>query len=194
MDQAVLPTATFAKPLRRKTNEWTLREHEVVISHWPDIATIMQILPHRSVHAIRTFAGKCNLRKPVHSWTQREHSVLKKRVSEGVNSRAIAEELGLSKEQVVARMRYTKMRYPRRLPRSSGNDVMDAIMLRLHQLNMSRRDLDQLCKTGNCFFQWSPARRIDPRHVWKAVNLLEGKFRVDWSDLGDEAPPLQRLQ
>ena len=31
----------------RKQNDWTLKEHEVVVSHWPDVETIQKSLPHR---------------------------------------------------------------------------------------------------------------------------------------------------
>jgi phosphohistidine phosphatase SixA len=36
--------------IRRSTN-WTLKEHEVVVSHWPDVDAIAKQLPHRTRRA-----------------------------------------------------------------------------------------------------------------------------------------------
>lgn len=73
----------------RQKNDWTLKEHEVVVTHWPDLPTIQRILPHRSRGAIQHFAGKCNLRKRQHIWTAAQDKVLKERVRDQVPRRRL---------------------------------------------------------------------------------------------------------
>lgn len=98
----------------RRHSDWTLKEHEVVVSYWPDIAAIQSALPHRSRAAIQNFAGKCNLRRPLHIWTQPEDQLLRRRVRENVPRQAIAKEMRLTLNQVANRMAYTGIRYGRR--------------------------------------------------------------------------------
>ncbi len=57
---------------------------------------IKKRLPHRSQHAIASFASKCNLRKQIHFWTTTEDALLRKRVRENVPREQIAKELGLT--------------------------------------------------------------------------------------------------
>jgi hypothetical protein len=168
----------------RRQDAWTLREHEVVVSHWPDIEAIEKRLPYRTRIAIANFAGKCNLRKQLHQWTQPQDQLLRRRVREGVPRADIARELGLSLTQVANRMGYAKIRYARRTkaPSPTGNKIMDAIFGRAFELNLSRRDLDAICGSGGQFSRWSPARRIHNRHLWRAVDQLDGEFRVEWRE------------
>lgn len=167
----------------RRHSDWTLNEHEVVIEHWPDIEKIRRRLPHRTRRAIQYFADRCNLRTRRHVWTQREVSILKKRVREGVPRKDIAEELRLSLCQVASYMQHSGVRYDRRAPQTTGNLLMDAIFQRASQLNMSKKDLDELCRSGRAFSGWSPSRSIHNRHLWRAVKELDGRFVVEWSAL-----------
>ncbi|QOF73268.1 hypothetical protein IG197_09550 [Aminobacter sp. SR38] len=167
----------------RRHSDWTLKEHEVVVSHWPNMDEIKKRLPHRSQHAIASFASKYNLRKQIHFWTTTEDALLRKRVRENVPREQIAKELGLTLNQVSNRMQYANIRYGRRPPASTGHLVMDAIFQRAAALNMSRRDLDEMCKSGGAFAGWSPARGIHNRHLWRAVKELDGHFIVEWSVL-----------
>lgn len=83
--------------VRRAMNHWTLREHEMVVTYWPDRATIRGLLPHRSSAAIDNFAGKCNLRKAVHHWTAAEDAALRKALKNNVPRKEIERQLGLTK-------------------------------------------------------------------------------------------------
>ncbi len=169
--------------LVKRNSDWTLKEHEVVIDHWPDVTAIEARLPHRTRAAIMNFAGKCNLRKPLHIWTAAEDRLLKQRVREGVPRKAIAAELGLSVERVANRMGYAKIRYGRRAPSSTGNPLMDAIFTRAFEMNFSRADLDEACGSGGAFRRWSPVRKISKKHVSKAVELLGGRLMPVWEAL-----------
>lgn len=173
------------KPHRviKRRNDWTLKEHEVVISHWPDVDEIERKLPHRSRSAIQNFAGKCNLRKPIHTWTQAQHSLLRRRVAEGMPRQKIANELGLTVLQVGNRMRYSGLNYNRRPPKPTGHALIDSIKKRAYDLNISLKELDEACASGHQFAKYSPARRIHIKHMIKATKVLDGKLAIQWSDL-----------
>lgn len=167
----------------RRHTDWTLKEHEVVVSHWPDMTEIRRHLPHRSERAVLKFATKCNIRRQIHVWTAREDLLLRKRVREHIPRGEIAAELGLTLIQVANRMQYAGVRYGRKPPGKTGNPLMDTIFERAANLNMSKRDLDEMCRSGRAFSKWSPARRIHKRHLWRAVTEMDGRFTVEWSAL-----------
>lgn len=164
----------------RRHSDWTLKEHEVVVSYWPDIAAIQSALPHRSRAAIQNFAGKCNLRRPLHIWTQPEDQLLRRRVRENVPRQAIAKEMGLTLNQVANRMAYTGIRYGRRPPVATSDPLMTAIFQRAFDLNFSRGDLDEMCKSGSRFRQWSAAKRIPHKHLLRVIEELGGRVVPEW--------------
>ncbi len=178
----VITTPSPDKPIVRRINDWSLREHEVVVSHWPNLLEIRRLLPHRTVNAINSFAGKCNLRKELHVWTTTETALLKRRVREGRTRAEVAAELGMTTLQVQNRCQYLKLSHERRPPKPTGDRLMDAVYQRAFELNMSRRELDEACSSGGQFQRWSPARKIAFKHVLKAVRLMEGQLAVEWSD------------
>ena len=173
------------KTLRRCTNDWTLREHAVVVDHWPDVEQIMLILKHRSRAAIVTFAGKCNLRKRIHLWTEEQTQTLRKRVRDDVPRKEIAKELRLTVLQVTNRCRQLGLTYPRRRPPETGHRLMDAIRARAFELNMSMSEVDEVCRSGRIFRRWSPARKIAPRHLIRAVKALDGELCAEWRNVRD---------
>ena len=177
---------TSFKPIRRHKNEWTLREHEVVVCHWPDIEKIMKLLPHRTRCAIVTFATRCNLRKPIHHCTAAQHAVLRARINQHIPKEQIASELGLTVQQITSRMQYTGLRYPRKPPRITGHRLMDAIRLRAFELNISMKDLDESCGSGRVFQGWKVSWGIRTKHIEKALKVLDGHFVIEWSELADE--------
>lgn len=185
MHGTFLQQSESPRPLVKRSNDWTLKEHEVVVSHWPDVKTIERLLPHRTRCAIVAFAGKCNLRKEQHVWTGAQTSLLRKRVGEGKTRIEIASELGLTKLQVLNRCRYLGLRNPVKPPAPTGHLLMDAIRKRSFELNISRRELDEACRSGEQFQRWSPARTIAQRHILKAIEVLDGQLTVEWSNARD---------
>ncbi len=172
-----------ARRVVRRVNDWTLKEHEVVVSFWPDLEEIRRRLPHRSEQAIKSFAGKCNLRRHIHVWSEGEDAALRKRVREGISRKQIAREMGMTLNQVANRMAYITLRYESRAPKPSGHRLMDAILQRAFDLNMSRRELDDACGSGGAFSRWSPARQISTKHLVAAVRYMEGTLTAEWSPL-----------
>lgn len=177
--------ASSVRRIRKAKNDWTLKEHEVLVTYWPDVSLIRRALPHRSEAAIRNFAGKCNLRKQIHHWTPEQDQLLRKLIKEGVTRKQIGKELGLTFFQVGNRMRYTGLSYGRRPPKPTGHKVMDSIRRRLFDLNMSSAELDEACGTGKAFQKWSPRRCIAMKNLIRAIKELDGELSVEWSSLAD---------
>jgi hypothetical protein len=176
-------------PLRRvirRSNEWTLREHEVVISYWPDVRTIRKLLPHRTQMAIKWFAGKCNLRRPQQIWTADEDTKLKRLVRAQAPKKQIAAELGRTLNQISHRMQYTHLRYDRRPPKPRGHALYDSIARRAFDLNMSMRELDECCGSGTAFRRFRPHRPVGVRKFAKAIRELGGRFEIAWDPLTDD--------
>jgi antitoxin component of RelBE/YafQ-DinJ toxin-antitoxin module len=185
MHGTMLNAEDRARPVRRCKHDWTLKEHEVVVDHWPDIDTIGRLLPHRTRSAIQSFAGKCNLRREQHYWTTTENAQLKRLVKAKVPRKQIAKEMGLTLNQVVNRMAYTNIRYERCPPQSSGHSLMDAIRQRAFEMNISMRDLDEACQSGAALRRWSPARKIGLITIQRALKVLDGQFTIVWEPLRD---------
>jgi hypothetical protein len=168
--------------IRRARNDWTLKEHEVVISFWPNIDEIAKRLPHRTLNAIRSFAGKCNLRKHIHSWTTIQDRTLRCRVKEMVPQKEISKELGLTETQLKNRMRQIGLTYARRPPKVCGHPLLDSIRRRAFDLNMSMAELDEACHSGRKFEKGGTNRKIHIKHMVKAVTVLDGDLTVQWRE------------
>jgi hypothetical protein len=166
----------------RRLNDWTLKEHEVLVSHWPDVTTIRKRLPHRTVRAIRGFAGKCNLLTQRHIWTGAEDSKLRKMAAAGSSRAAIAHELGLSVQQVAGRLGHTRTRIARRPPAVSSDPLVNAIRVRAFNMSMSLADLDRSLGDRKIFQQASGRQRVKHVHVRRAVEALGGVLVVQWDD------------
>lgn len=174
------------RPIVRRISDWTLKEHEVVVSHWPDTKTIARKLPHRSEGSIHRFAARCNLTKQLHHWTGAQDAILKRRVREGIKRKAIAEELGLTLIQVANRMQYTNTRYAKKQRAPTGNIRFDSVAQRAFELNMSLREVDEACGSGAAFQRYGKGRTIALKHFAKAVELLDGELCVRWNSLDSD--------
>lgn len=181
--QAVLSTEVPIRRVVRRSNEWTLREHEVVVSHWPDVSTIRRRLPHRTRTAIVGFAGKCNLRKQIHVWTGEQDAKLRRMVRAQMSRKDIARELGLTLMQVANRMGYASIRYDRRAPKPSGHALYDSIARRAFDTNTSLKELDEACRSGAVFQKFGRGRKISIRAIARAVQALGGELCIEWSAL-----------
>jgi len=170
-------------PFRRWKDEWTLREHRVVVDHWPDKKAIHRILPHRTTTAIQSFASKCNLPKPIHSWTTVEDALLKRRVREGVSRKLIAAELGLTTLQVQNRMKYAGIRYEPRPPAPTGNHLVDAVRLRSFGLRMSLTDLDRSLGRRKTFSHGGRGHKVALDAINQAAKALGGRLVIEWEEL-----------
>lgn len=166
----------------RRHSDWTLKEHEVLVSHWPDMNAIRKRMPHRSVRAIRAFAGRCNLTSERHIWTAAEDARLRKLAAAGSSRKDIATELGMTVRQIAGRMRYTRIAVARKPPTPSKNPLVNAIRQRAYDLNMSMIDLDRSLGDRKIFQHAAGKQKVARAHIERAVRALGGKFVIEWCD------------
>ena len=171
-----------AQRVVRRHSDWTLREHEVVISHWPDVAAIRRRLPHRTIGAIRAFAAKCNLTTSRSVWTAAADAKMRKLAANGSSRAEIAEALGLTVMQVASRLQYTRTTIRRRPPAPSSNPLVNAIRRRAFELNMSLIDLDRSLGDRKIFQQAAGKQKVKHVHIERALKALGGTFVVQWND------------
>lgn len=170
------------RPIVRRHSDWTLKEHEVVVSYWPDTKAIRTRLPHRSVRAIRAFAGRCNLTTGRHIWTAAEDSKLRRMAAAGSSRKDIAAEMGMSVKQVAGRMSYARIPVARKPPAPSKNPLVNAVRQRAFELNMSMIDLDRSLGDRKIFQQAAGKQKVGRAHIERAVKALGGKFVIEWCD------------
>lgn len=166
----------------RRHSDWTLKEHEVVVSHWPDVEAIRKRLPHRTIRAIRAFAGKCNLTTGRHIWTAAEDTKLRKLAAAGYQRKEIAAELGLSLNQVAGRLSYARISIARKPPALSANPLVNAIRQRAFDLNITLSDLDRSLGNRRIFRQAAGRQSVRHAHIERAVTALGGQLTVEWRD------------
>lgn len=166
----------------RRHSDWTLKEHEVVISHWPDVQAIRKRLPHRTIRAIHAFAGKCNLTTSRHVWTVAQDAKLRKLASAGCQRKQIAAELGLNLNQVAGRLNYARIFVARKPPAPSDDPLVNAIRQRAFALNMTLSDLDRSLGSQKIFRQAAGKQRVRHVHIERAVKALGGQLTVAWCD------------
>ncbi|MEW9838716.1 hypothetical protein [Mesorhizobium marinum] len=159
-----------ASRIVRKHNDWTLKEHEVVMSHWPEVDAIKQRLPHRTVGAIWAFAAKCNLKTSRHVWTAPADAKMRKLAADGCSRVEIAKALGLTAKQVGRRAEYTRTAIRRRPPAPSRNPLVDAVRQRAFDLNMSLIDLDRSLGDRKIFQHAAGNQNV--KHVHIRAGLL----------------------
>jgi hypothetical protein len=176
----------FAKSrIVRRDDSWTYRETEVLREHWPDMAAMRKLLPHRTETAIRSMAAKCGAAPPKdqHIWTGAEDKRLRARAAEGMSCKLIARELGLRPLQVTNRLRYIGVQIARKPPALCGDELADAVRLRAFQMNISIRDLDRSLGNNRIFENAVTKKRVLPKHIEKAVKALGGRLTIVWDDL-----------
>lgn len=174
--------STQLRPVVRRSNDWTLKEHEVVVSFWPDVGAIEQRLPHRTGRAIRAFASKCNLTNERHTWTAAEDTKLRKLAAAGHSRRTIAAEMGMSFNQIAGRLSYARIPIARKPPSPSNNPLVNAIRQRAFDLHMTLSDLDRSLGDRKIFQQASGNQKVGRSHIERAVKALGGRLVVEWCD------------
>uniref|UniRef100_A0A6H1ZGK2 Uncharacterized protein n=1 Tax=viral metagenome TaxID=1070528 RepID=A0A6H1ZGK2_9ZZZZ len=163
---------------------WSQAELELLKTHWPNVKMLCRLLPRRTVRAMQAKANRCGLTPEWtrHMWTAREHSDLRRMVAMGCTRRQIAMHLGLSVQQVAARMQYTGIKMPKRRPVPCGDERIDSIRQRAFDLNMSMTEFDRSLgytrRFSNCF----KGKQMSLSSIGRAVVALGGKLQIEWED------------
>lgn len=182
MDGTPAPAVPHPPRVIRKLNDWTLKEHEVVVSYWPDVRAIRKCLPHRTEAAIRAFAAKCNLTTSRHVWTGAMDAKLRRFAAAGWSRKDIAGELGLRLNQVAGRLSYTGTKIASKPPAPSAHPLVNAIRQRAFSMNMTMIDLDRSLGSRKIFQQAAGKQNVSHVHIRKAVEALGGKLTIEWSE------------
>lgn len=169
----------------RRDDSWTYRETEILREHWPDMAAIRKLLPHRTETAIRHMAAKCGAAPPKnqHIWTGVEDKRLRALAVAGASRKEMAAALNLSPMQIQNRLQYARIRVARRPPTPCGDELADAVRLRAFQMNISMRDLDRSLGKHRIFENALSKKYVLPQHIDKAVKALGGRMKIVWEDL-----------
>lgn len=185
MHGTMQPFAGARARVIRRDDSWTYRETEVLHEHWPDMAALRKLLPHRSERAIRSMAQKCGAAPPKeqHIWTGAEDKRLRAFAASGASGKEMAAALGLSRLQIRNRLRYARIRVARRPPMLCGDELVDAIRLRAFQMHMTFRDLDRSLGNNRVFEKSITNKCVHPIHIKKAVKALGGRLTIVWDDL-----------
>lgn len=101
------PTFPRARIVRRD-DTWTFVESELLRKHWPDVELLRKHLPHRRETAIRHMAKRCGLipDKVQNIWTGAQDLKLRRFAAQGMDRKTIAQELGLTVQQVANRLNW----------------------------------------------------------------------------------------
>jgi hypothetical protein len=168
----------------RRDDSWTYRETEVLREHWPDMAAMRKLLPHRTEKAIRGMAAKCGAAPPKeqHIWTAAEDKRLRALAASGATRKEMAVVFDLSPLQVQNRLQYARIRVAKRPPISCGNALVDAVRLRAFHLNISMVDLDRSLGKHRIFEKAVSNRHIAPHHIDRAVKALGGRLEIVWDE------------
>lgn len=169
----------------RRDDSWTYRETEALREHWPDLAALRELLPHRSEKAIKAMAQKCGAAPPKdqHIWTGAEDKRLRALAAAGATRKEMAAALSLSPLQIQNRLQYTRIRVSKRPPALCGDDLADAVRQRAFQMNITIRDLDRSLGNHRIFQNAVTKKRVLPHHIDKAVKALGGRLTIVWDDL-----------
>jgi hypothetical protein len=162
---------------------WMPYEIEQVKRHFPNTKKLSKVLPHRTLFAVRSQAGKLGLRKKVHRWRACDLTLLRKMWRTGEPRAKLEAALpDYSWDQIKFQARAHKLRRPDKELMPSGHAVIDQIKKRARELNMSMRDLDELAHSGRYFYSaaWLNQERPNPRYVAKAIRALDGELTAFW--------------
>ncbi|TPJ34273.1 hypothetical protein [Mesorhizobium sp. B2-6-5] len=168
----------------RRDDTWTFAETEILRRHWPDVALLRKVLPHRTAGAMRFMAKKCGLipDKVQNVWTGAQDKKLRQMAAAGDTRKQIAAELGLTVAQIDNRLLYRKINLARRPPKAIGDPLVDEVRRRAFDLKMTVVELDRSLGDRLVFQSAWKGRRIGLNHIHRAVKALGGVLKIEWID------------
>jgi hypothetical protein len=160
---------------------WGNDEIEHLRRTYPDYRKARAVLPDRSLSAIRSKASRLRITRSRRIWSDNDVKRLKAPYRQG---RPVYEILALfpgkTKQQIWTRGRRSGWRRPRTPPKAYELKHYDDVRAQAFASKLSMRELACLSVTGSYFLQ--PPSRNNWRKISKAVEMLDGKLSVVWSD------------
>jgi hypothetical protein len=155
---------------------WTNRERAIVIAFYPDYKLLKEKLPGRTYDQIRNYAHFLGIRKKKHVWTTGELRIVDKALKELWSKPRLHKALlHLAPRQIYAQC---ARRGSPAGPKLLGTPLQDDIRAQARAMNLSLRDLDEICG-GKLYWQ-----RSIPRPWWrkcvKVVKYMGGQMRAEF--------------
>lgn len=162
---------------------WTMEEDAIVLATGANYAQLQKALPHRSYGALRARAQALGVAPKRHTWTGQEVTRLRR-----IYPTATEEELqlafpGISITAIKSSAKHRGFRRARKPFKPTGDPVMDNLLQRCFEANLSMCGLDLECRTKS-YFQKASWRNygLNYNHIARALKVLDGSFQVEWVD------------
>lgn len=157
---------------------WSELEIALLREHYPDYATLVRLLPHRTRKAIEMKVAKLGLARPLRIWADGEVRRFKPPYQDGTSVTNILPLLNQkSANQLYAAAWKRQISRPRRRPKLVGIPILDSVRQRAFDMNISLRELDEATGQKKYF---SHPTSIRWTAVERAIRVLGGKFVVRW--------------
>lgn len=161
---------------------WELREVAPVVGRYPDYQSIFPELERRTQPAVYNKAGRLGITKPrAPQWSDNEILRLRRVYPSGTRDEVLAAFPGRTYAAIGkaanARGIY---RAPKPL-KPTGNPVLDQILARAHERNVSMEELGHVTHKRSYFQKrrWRNGQFDFAAHS-RAVAFLGGKIRINW--------------
>lgn len=164
---------------------WTEAEDKICRDLHPDYQAILRTLPYRSYYAVRNRCQKLGLAPKRNLVTSADVSKLRRFYSTSKPDELRRLLPGRSLKQIRAIARYYGIRKRRRGFLPTGHPIIDDIRQRCFNLNYSMVELDREAGTGSYFAKggWHSPNGFSPAKVAKAIVVLDGQIKAEWSSL-----------
>ncbi|NTI03474.1 hypothetical protein G6K88_15735 [Agrobacterium rhizogenes] len=163
---------------------WTDEERQIILAIGPDFDAIRKKLPHRTRIAIASQCRKMGLKQQQqHIWSAAEISKLRRLYPSASREEICQEFVHSTWVNIMQTARYHGLRRKRRPFKPTGNPSVDEMLVKLFEAKFSLPDLDKECRTKR-YFQKGKWRYKRPNynHLAKALDVLDGEFRVEWRE------------
>lgn len=173
-----------ANRARGRGAAWSAKEMKIVLDTYPDYTRMMERLPHRTLAQLKKFASQYGIAKKRHVWTTHEVATLRTAAREGWDWPRLRAALPhLCRLQIAGALRFHRLSL-RHGFKELGVPTLDAIRRRAHEMNLSLKDLDDICGGG---LYWQRCmRRLDWRRVNKVLDFIGGRLTVVMDPLCQE--------
>jgi hypothetical protein len=135
------------------------------------------------LQAVRIKAVQLGLGRKQHRWRACDLTLLRKMWTAGEpRARLEAALPSYTWDKIKFQARARRFRRPRKELVSNGYVVIDQIRKRARELKLNMRDIDALAHSGHYFYAaaWLSQKRLNPRHVAKAIAALDGHLEAVW--------------
>lgn len=165
----------------KATKPWSAVELKTAMDTYPDYVRMQELLPHRTLSALKKFCAKFDLVTRRHTWTTKDVDRLKSAIKRGLTGPEIFELFpGFTKDQVWGKTRHLHLTWPEKTPRVLGVPILDAIRQEAYRRNLSLGDLDALCPKVTTYWRRNTSRISWP-HVTTALDFMDGVLEVRWN-------------